>query len=49
MEKGISLMVQWLRLRVPNARGLGSMPFDAWSGNWILHAATKTLHSQINK
>ena len=23
--------------------------FDPWSGNWLLHAMTKTWHSQINK
>ena len=26
-------------------KGLG---FDSWSGNWVLHAATETQHSQIN-
>ena len=58
--KGISLVVQWLRLRAPNAGGPG---FDPWSGNKIPHAApksphattkipraaTKTQHSQIDR
>ena len=38
--------VQWLRLQAPNAGGLGSIP--GW-GTKILHAATKTQLSQINK
>ena len=55
-----SLVVQWLRLHAPKAGGLGSTP-DQWTRSHmlqlrismlqikILHAATKTQHSQINK
>ena len=39
---GTSLVVQWLRLRAPNARG---SRFNPWSGNWIPYAATKTSHT----
>ena len=49
---GTSLVVQWLRLRVPDAGGLGSIPGQGTSSHMpqlkILHAATKTHHSQIN-
>ena len=38
-------MVQWWRLR-SQCRGPG---FDPWSGNEVLHAATKTQCSQVNK
>ena len=31
MSSGTSLVVQWLRLCIPNAGGLG---FDPWAGNW---------------
>ena len=52
-------MVQWLRLYVPNARGMGSIPGQGTRYQMlklrvfmphlkILHAATKTQHSQIN-
>ena len=34
-NSGISLVIQWLRLRIPNARGLGSIPGQ---GTKILHA-----------
>ena len=43
---GTSLVVQWLRLRAPNAGGPGSIPAQ---GTKIPHAATKTRGSQINK
>ena len=47
-----SLVVQWLRLRVPDAGGLGSIPGQGTSSQMpqlkILHAATKTQCSQIN-
>ena len=43
---GTSLVVQWLRLRVPNARDLGSIPSQ---GTRFPHVATKIQHSQINK
>ena len=36
MITGISLVVQWLRLRAPTAGGMGSIP--GW-GTKILHAA----------
>ena len=39
-------MVQWLRLPTPNAEGPES---DLWSGNWILHALTKSSHATIKK
>ena len=37
-----SLGVQRLGLGVPNAKSPG---FDPWSGNYILHAATKSSHA----
>ena len=37
---GTSLVVQWLRLHAPNAERL---EFDLRSGNWIPHAAIKSL------
>ena len=50
---GTSLVVQWLRLHAPNARGLGSIPGQGTRSHMpqlkILHAATKTQCSQINK
>ena len=45
-------MVQWLRIRAPNTRGLGSIP--CWGARShmpqlkIPHASAKTRHSQIN-
>ena len=53
-------MVQWLRLCTLNAGGLGSIPGQGTRSHMpqlkmpqtatkILHAATKTRHSQINK
>ena len=33
-----SILLSWYK-------GLG---FDSWSGNWVLHAAAETQHSQIN-
>ena len=53
-----SLLVQWLRLRAPNAAGPGSIPGQGTRSHMsqlrvcmlkILHAATKTQCSQINK
>ena len=57
---GTSLVVQWLRLHAPNARGLGSIPGQGTRSRMlqlkILHVATriqgattKTQGSQINK
>ena len=47
-KMGTSLVVQWLRFQPPNA--VSERPgFHPWSGNWILHATTKTQHSQIKK
>ena len=46
-------MVQWLRLHTPNAGGLSSIPGQRPRSHIpqleILHATTKTWHSQINK
>ena len=53
-------MVQWLRLQVPSAGDLGSIPGQETRSHLLqlrvhmwqlktLHAATKTQHSQINK
>ena len=44
---GTSLVVQWLRLHVPNAEGPGSIPGQGTRSH--MHAATKTRRSQINK
>ena len=48
-----SLVVQWLRLCALNAGGLGLIPGQGTRSHMlqlkILHAATKTQHSQINK
>ena len=50
---GISLEVQWLRLRTPNAGGPGSNPGQGTRSRilqlQIPHATTRTWHSQINK
>ena len=57
---GTSLVVQWLRLHAPNTGGLGSIPSQGtrsymlqlkilYAAMNILHAATKTHYSQINK
>ena len=47
------LVAQWLRLRALNAGGLGSIPGQGTRSHMlqlkILHAATKTQHSQMNK
>ena len=47
-----SLVVQWIRLRTPNAGGLGSIPGHGTGSHMsqltILYASTKTQHSQIN-
>ena len=49
---GTSLVVQWLRLHAPNARGLGSIPGQGTRSHMpqlkILHAATKTQCGQLN-
>ena len=53
-------MVQWLRLGTPNAGGLGSIPGQGTRSHMpqlrvhkpqpkVLHATTKTWHSQINE
>ena len=51
-EEG-TLVVQWLRSHVPNARRPGSMPGQETRPHMlqlkILHAATRTQCSQINK
>ena len=50
-----SLMVQWLRPGTPNAGGPSSIPGQGTRSHMpqqrlnILSAATKSLHSQINK
>ena len=36
------LVVQWLRLCAPKTKGPW---FDPWSGNWIPHAATKSVNA----
>ena len=52
-ENGTSLVVQWLRLHAPNARGPGSIP--GWQSRphmlqlKFLSAKTKAQHSQTNK
>ena len=50
---GASLVVQWLRLRSPNAGGLGSIPGQGTSSHMlqlqVLHAATRTWCRQISK
>ena len=57
---GTSLVVQWLRLHAPNTGGLGSIPSQGTRFHMlqlkilhvakkILHAATKTHCSQLNK
>ena len=50
---GTSLVVQWLRLHVPNAGALGSIPGQGTRSHMpqlmIPHAATKTWCSQINE
>ena len=54
---GASLVVQWLRLHVPNARSLGLIPGQGTRSHMlqlrahmlqlkILHASTKTQHIQ---
>ena len=46
-------VVQWLRLHVPKARGLGLIPGQGTKSHMpllkILHATTKTRHRLINK
>ena len=43
---GTSLVVQWLGFCTPNAGGPG---FNPWSGNYIPHAATKSLNAANEK
>ena len=40
---GTSLVVQWVRLRAPNAGGLGSIPGQGTKSH--MHAATKSPHA----
>ena len=40
---GTSLVVQWIRLRAPNAGGLGSIPGQGSRSH--MHAATKSLYA----
>ena len=40
---GTSLVAQWLRLRAPNAGGLGSIPGQGTRSH--MHAATKSLRA----
>ena len=50
---GTSLVVQWLRLRAPNAGGWGSIPGQGTGSHMpqlkISGAAMKTRRSQIKK
>ena len=50
---GTSLVVQWLRLSTPGARGLSPIPSQGIRSHMlqlkILYASVKTRHSQINK
>ena len=46
---GTSLVVQWVRLCVPNAGVLGSIPGQGTRSQKIPRAATKNQHSHINK
>ena len=41
VKMGTSLVVQWVRLHVPNAGGLGSIPGQGTRSR--MHAATKIL------
>ena len=45
--KGTSLVVQWLRLRAPNAGGPGSIPGQGTRSH--MHAAAKSLHATTKK
>ena len=49
---GLLRWVQWLRLHIPNAGGLNSIPGQGTRSHMpqikIPHATTKTQHSQIN-
>ena len=46
-KTGTSLVGQWLRLRAPSARALGSIPGQRTRSH--MHAPTKTWLSQIRK
>ena len=52
-QSGASLVVQWLRLCVPNSGDLGLIPGQETRSHMsqlkIPQATTKTQHSQINK
>ena len=43
INKGTSLVAQWLRLCSPNAGGLGSFPGQGTRSH--MHAATKSFHA----
>ena len=46
LGQGSSLAVQWLKA----PRSQCSRPrFNPWSGNWIAHVATKSLHATTEK
>ena len=51
-KKGTSLVVQWLRLHVPNAEGLGSISGQRTGSHMpqlkIMYATAESLHSRIN-
>ena len=53
MLRGNSLVVQQIRLCIPNAEGLGSIPGQETRSHMsqlkIPHTASKTWHSHINK
>ena len=53
MLRGNSLVVQQIRLGIPNAEGLGSIPGQETRSHMsqlkIPHTASKTWHSHINK
>ena len=52
-KTGTSLVVQWLRLQVPNAGSMGLIPRQEARSHMlqlkIPHAATETQYSQMNK
>ena len=43
MNRGTSLVVQWVRCCTPNAGGPGSIP--GWGTRSHMHAATKSSHA----
>ena len=44
---GISLVVQWVKLRAPNAGGPSSIP--GWGTRFYMHATTKSLHAATKR